>query len=805
MEELALNLERKIQNTHFLDLEEQVIGSEQIEGLAKILENSEVTHLNLAFSFIPNQGLCGIPVSKLVYLNLRGNCISDSGVIPLAEKLPSSAITELNLEKNYISSEGATAIAQKLSSCSLSVLKLGMNSISDSGAQELAKALEYSQLTELHLQGNLIGNKGGELLYGSITSFKLVNLSLYWNPMTDHSTLFELVAQTQISTIILDTSGAEISSRMVRSCLIESNVTVLSLGNSFSHQVQGKNSFDYLTESKLGIGNSLDFMVAQTKLRELYLGNLALSSGFARLLAKELPDSQLTHLSLRYNPIENEGVKLIAESIPSSEIKYLDLCATLLSSAKDIAKVLPNSKLTYLDLSENKLRNDGAKAIAKQASFSKITKLYLDSNFINQKALKTLANGLGKLNIKELSIKHTFEPEAPKKRKPQKAVELIALQLPNWETSFLDLSFTKIIDQDIDSLCRSIPISSLKFLNLEGNPIKDAGIKSLARVIPSSKFESLVLRNLYFQTGVAELTFAVFACPSMRHLDLSFNDINYISAQKAQQLVQENGLSYLENPVLQPPENSEGIHLNLSHCTNGFASGIALKMISSRLRSIDLSSTQIQGSHLREFLHILPDSQITSLSLCWNYSEELDRILPITKLVSLSVYGGSILKPNFPPKISYLNLNKVLFSRDGFSEFVHSLPNSQITFLKLNFCGIDSHHVIELSKVIPETQLLYLDLNNNKIGYGGAIALAGILSASKLLGLYLEENDLGDIAGLFLVNAWQNSKLEILKANWKMKVFEHYEEGEEISRTFVGKIDISKLSKEVMHLSSPIY
>lgn len=802
MEELLLNLERKIQSTHFLDLEEQVIGSEQIEGLAKLLENSEVTHLNLAFSFIPNQSLCGIPVSRIIYLNLRGNCISDSGVIPLAEKLPSSAITELDLEKNYISSEGVTAIAQKLSSCSLSILKLGMNSISDYGAQELAKALEYSQLTELHLQGNLIGDKGGELLYRSIPSSKLVTLSLYWNPMTDHSALFESVAHTQISTIILDTSGAKLSSRIVRSCLIESNVTVLSLGNSFSNLVHVKNSFSYLAESKLGIDNSLDFMVAQTKLRELYLGSLALDKRFAVLLAKELPDSQLTHLSLRYNPIENEGVKCIAENIPGSEIEYLDLCGTRLSSAKDIAKVLPNSKLTYLDLSENNLRNEGAKAIAKQASLSKVTKLYLDSNSINKKGLKALANGLGKLNIKELSIKKTLAPE---NGKPQKAVELIALQLPNWETSFLDLSFTRIIDQDINSLCRSIPISSLKFLNLEGNPIKDAGIKSLAKVIPSSKFESLVLSNLSFQMGVAEVTFAVFACPSMRHLDLSFNDINYISAEKAQQLVQENGLSYLENPVLQPPENSEGIHLNLSHCTNGFALGIVLRMISSRLRSVDLSSTQTQSSNLKEFLHVLPDSQITSLSLCFS-SKELETILPRTKLVSLSVYAqGYSLRPNLPSTISYLHLNNFFFGADTFFDFVHSLPNTQITFLKLNLCGIDSNYAIELSKVIPETQLLYLDLNNNRIGYGGVIALTRILSASKLLGLCLKENNLGEIAGFLLVNAWQNSKLEILKANWKMQLFGGYEEGEEIWKTVVGKINISKFSNEVIYLSNPIY
>ena len=131
--------------------------------------------------------------TKLLYLNLSGNTITDAGVASLSEALKQSTcqLTTLDLAQNKITDAGLASLGEALeqSTCQLPTLHLTGNQITDDGVASLSEALKQStcQLTTLHLADNKITDAGVASLSEALkqSTCQLTTLYLAKNQITD--------------------------------------------------------------------------------------------------------------------------------------------------------------------------------------------------------------------------------------------------------------------------------------------------------------------------------------------------------------------------------------------------------------------------------------------------------------------------------------------------------------------------------------------------------------------------------------------------------------------------------------------
>ena len=161
--------------------------------------------------------ICVLVSTKLHYLNLAGNQITDAGVASLSEALKQSTcqLTILDLAGNQITDNGVASLSEvlKQSTCLLTTLGLGCNEIKDDGVTSLSEALKEStcQLTCLILTANQITDDGVASLRKALkqSTCQLTALDLAGNQITDDgaASLREALTQSTCRRIKLDLSA----------------------------------------------------------------------------------------------------------------------------------------------------------------------------------------------------------------------------------------------------------------------------------------------------------------------------------------------------------------------------------------------------------------------------------------------------------------------------------------------------------------------------------------------------------------------------------------------------------------------
>jgi len=119
-----------------------------------------------------------LPLRKLGVLNLKGNKVTDTGVLSLCEVLGACRhLRLLNLRNNAVTCNGALALAEaiKSSSCGLKVLRLRSNRIRDVGVHALAGVLE--KLDELDLDMNKLTDSGKAALKSAVALAQAIGLN----------------------------------------------------------------------------------------------------------------------------------------------------------------------------------------------------------------------------------------------------------------------------------------------------------------------------------------------------------------------------------------------------------------------------------------------------------------------------------------------------------------------------------------------------------------------------------------------------------------------------------------------------
>ena len=159
--------------------------------------------------------------TKLFYLNLAGNQITDDGVASLSEALkePTCQLTTLGLLGNQITDDAVASLSEALKqpTCQLTTLDLGHNQITDDGVASISEALKQStcQLTKLYLNNSEISDDADASLSEALKhpTCQLTTLGLADNKITDAgvASLSEALKQSTCQLATLDLGGNQIT------------------------------------------------------------------------------------------------------------------------------------------------------------------------------------------------------------------------------------------------------------------------------------------------------------------------------------------------------------------------------------------------------------------------------------------------------------------------------------------------------------------------------------------------------------------------------------------------------------------
>ena len=175
------------------------IGPSKIMRLKEILNscdnNSAIIYINLCYNKIGPIGANRLSelikcCPLLIYLNLKSNCIRDSGLDSIVRVLEqrTNSISYINLKKNIIGPKYIERLSRVLKLCNnLIYFNIGINILGDIGIKSVAQVIGI-KLKYLNLCNNQIGPIGIESLLKTLeqyTSLNLIYLNLKYNKIGD--------------------------------------------------------------------------------------------------------------------------------------------------------------------------------------------------------------------------------------------------------------------------------------------------------------------------------------------------------------------------------------------------------------------------------------------------------------------------------------------------------------------------------------------------------------------------------------------------------------------------------------------
>jgi hypothetical protein len=163
---IARQLEQALENnTHliFLNLKENLIGSDGIKYIVKIIKRSRLLkHFDISCNNINYKGAYSLTrwigmCIKLKHFNLESNQIGPKGINSLKKKISILPIEFLNISNNCLGSVGINFL-KDLKSSTIKHLNLSYNQIKSDDVNNLAQMLsQCPNITDINLSNNLIG------------------------------------------------------------------------------------------------------------------------------------------------------------------------------------------------------------------------------------------------------------------------------------------------------------------------------------------------------------------------------------------------------------------------------------------------------------------------------------------------------------------------------------------------------------------------------------------------------------------------------------------------------------------------
>lgn len=297
---------------------------------------------------------------SLASLRLDGTALGRAGGEQLATALPAlPALTSLDVSECELGDEGTAAIASALGPVTR-VLALRSNAIGDRGADALAACLRGMPVEVLELDHNDVTGEGASGLADALAHapHTVRVLKLLGNPLEPYGG---------------DRLG--VSLHMLLD-LEELDVRACNLGDAGFAPLAAK-------------------LPALPRLRALRAASNGLGNRSAASLAEALGGcTALTHVSLSMGTINEEGARVLAEALPGTAVRELELRGHALADEglEALAEWIPDTALRVLDVRSNRIGDDGAVALAEWLPESRLERVELGDGVIGERGAAALAD-----------------------------------------------------------------------------------------------------------------------------------------------------------------------------------------------------------------------------------------------------------------------------------------------------------------------------------------------------------------------------------------------------------------------------
>lgn len=746
-----------------------------------------------------------INVQAIDFTDCSLGMFSANDLVLLFSLIPKT-VKELNLSNNFLSrfSNNELAIIIKAIPKSLKTLNLGDN-FTLLSADENSKVLNnvLPQIKSLSLgrwlDDHSLANHLPTILLSffinlpkSVTEIDLSRCKLNSLPVVEVIRILRAIPK-QVDSLdlscipFLDHADKECFSKILQS--IPDNITSLDLGsplNSTKHYLS-----QYVTDNGERFAKALSFLPKSIKV--LKLSKLSAEFEDFMLIIKSIPKN-VTHLNLRKNFLHfsNEQWIAILEAMPNGLV-YLDLKDTLEKNVQDTLQILKHIPKTLQVLDLGKMRQVGeggdeelSNIVQVLPESIKVLRIHEDTlaRLSDQNLEKFLAKIPGHFSVlvlessdygflevkltadqirliqKHLSESFTiaYENNAPKKYSSQQYIlwrenakalladKLIAvLNTLSLEVNSIDLCYLDLFDfapADIIRIFQAIP-KPIHTLSLRNNNLGRLGGEKETEL----EFDA-ILQTLHKLP------------PHIKSLDLSYNQLNFLSAHQSQALLEalpanitsldlsDNQLfirwnvgSALPQPI---PKNLSSIGLNwedfrfltqvqinnllntvdclkLTHSyqrdvkeLNTVETIAVLKQLGEHIKSLDLSENYMKAERLIPILKTVPKG-IIALNLSQNslytQRDELDQVFQAISenICSLDLSDNGLCRVSIDNlikaiKVIHRNITSLNLSSNGlasysFTDFVKLVQNipEGVELLNLSSNGLSSLSEADLS------------------------------------------------------------------------------------------------------------
>lgn len=319
----------------------------------------------------------------------------------------------------------------------------------------------------------------------------------------------------------------------------------------FSYIYQNINS-KTLDLSSRNIDDSIAQQIAPyikecVNLEELILDDNNIGTEGIKAIAESISSENLKILSINDNYINDDGVQHIADlMLKQKNLEFLAISHLNINELGDLitskgAKILAKSieqapMLNTLILSENLIKNDGLKAIIEAINIhNSVIDLQIESNDIDD--LSELAEVLkNNQSLKKIDFSaNNLGDEGAK-------ILADVLAANNMKLDKLLLVNCKIKDIGIEHLSSALQSNdTLESLYLEYNEITDQGAMHLSSLLANNTLQSLYINHNKITDIGAELFIkALRKNTSIEHAECNYNEINKELLQDIEEIVKNN-------------------------------------------------------------------------------------------------------------------------------------------------------------------------------------------------------------------------------------------------------------------------
>ena len=700
-------------------------------------------------------------ISKLSYLNVRGNQISEEAGDLLASAIQKNkgALHTLLLGNNYIE-KGIMQIVKALQQVtSLKMLDLANNNIPEEVCNELAIVINSNNhLEKLVLQGNKLHSSAITILRSLSNISSLEALDLQGCELNETTAKF-------IASVVLN------NKRLKALCLQNNNIT-----NGMALVVKAFQNIKSLKLLELGnngipeeVCKELALVIdSNTHLEQLWLQGNKLHASASTILQSLSHISNVRALNMDNNQIGERGGEVLASVIIRNiGLKELHFASNNLhKSFIKISQALQNiSTLTSLDLSDNNIPwGAGSEVAAVIQSNNSLKQLKLHSNNLRS-SIVVILEALSKLSTLELLDLHSSHLTA-----------VASNGLHNVIVNNMGLQSLCINDNNIGRgliiILKALKsISSLTELNISNNNFMNDMMIALRVTNKVRMFLESFCKCSHYSNSSEILFLKKLCIVSKSHTMIS--------------IVEEAEINLASTLQSNP-------RLNVLHVDNGCLSEVpkhftkALKYVNS-IKTLDLNNFSLSTEIVSELASSIKSYTCLEEIFMHNSNLKLSVIIlseALTTISTLKVLDlqsnglteetgeslASVISNNLALETLFLDNNNIgvgalkiakalqnikclrllgLSSNSLPKDIVHKLStaiksNSYLQLLTLSSNDLRSSAIVILQSLSSIATLKVLNINNNHIGEEAGEALASvIIHNTGMEKLYLSDNNLG--------------------------------------------------------------